>query len=133
MCSHISGQLSTYGNPGNFSIMSALMKRNGPLLHALYRATPLKRRDILAHGSPDFFRALSEIALNILNGNIPLSPSQYKKLKKHKKLVRLLTNKKTAIRRKRQTLMKQSGGFLLPLLSAAIPILGNILGGIIRR
>lgn len=112
--------------------MSSRIKRNAPLLKALYQATPLKRKDILAHCSPDFIRALCEIALNLLKGNIPLSPSQYKKLKRQRKVIRLLADKKTGLKHKHRILKRQSGGFILPLLSAAVPILGNLLGGLIR-
>nr|DAC81315.1 TPA_asm: gasderminX [Larimichthys croaker adintovirus] len=113
--------------------MSARIRRNAPLLKALYHATPRKRKDILAHSSPDFLQALCEIALNLLKGNIPLSSPQYKKLKSRRKIIRLLADKKTALNQKRRTLMKQSGGFILPLLSAAVPILGNLIGGLVNR
>lgn len=113
--------------------MSQRIKRNAVLLQALYHASPQKRKDILAHSSPDFLQALCEIALNLLKGNIPLSGSQYQKLKRQKKIIRLLADKKTSLNRKRQVLKKQTGGFLFPLLSAAVPILGNLLGGIFQK
>ena len=113
--------------------MSARIKRNAPLLTALYHATPKKRKDILSHGSPDFIQTLCEIALNLLKGNIPLSPSQLKKLKRQKKAIRLLANKNVSLTSKRQTLKKQSGGFILPLLAAVVPMIGSLLGGIARR
>ena len=113
--------------------MSQRIKRNAVLLKALYHATPQKRKDIIAHCSPDFLQALCEIALNLLKGNIPLSASQYKKLKSQKKIIRLLADRKTGLKRKHQVLKKQSGGFIFPLLSAAVPLIGNLLGGLIQR
>lgn len=113
--------------------MSARIKRNALLLKALYRAPPRKHRDILLHSTPDFIRALCEIALNLLKGNIPLTPSLFKKLKRQKGIIRLLADKKIGLKRKRLTLEKQTGGFLLPLLSAAIPLIGNLIGGLVRR
>lgn len=113
--------------------MSARLKRNASLLSALYHATPKKRKDILIHGSPDFIQALCEIALNLLKGNIPLSPSQFKKLKRQKTIIKLLSDKKTTLKRKHQVLKKQTGGFLLPLLAAAIPMIGELIGGLVRR
>ncbi len=74
--------------------MSAGLKRNAPLLRALYHATPRKRKDILTHSSLDFLQALWEVALNRLKGNIPLSPRQYKTLKRKRKIIRLLADKK---------------------------------------
>lgn len=108
------------------------MKRNAPVLQMLARATPRRRKDILKGCSADVLHSLAEIALNLLKGNIPLSPSQFQKLKRHKKLIRLLADRKTTVKRKRNAL-QQTGGFLLPLLSAAIPIVGELIGGLVRR
>ncbi len=59
----------------------AHLKKNAPLLKALYHATPRKHKDILAHGSPDFLQALCKEALNLLKRNIPLSLHQNPKKK----------------------------------------------------
>ena len=103
------------------------------MLKALYYATPQKRQDILSYGSPDFIQTLCESALNILKGNVPLFQSQFNKLKKQKKIIRLLADKRTGLKRKRQTLMKQSGGFLLPMLSTVVPFVGDLIRGLVRR
>ena len=113
--------------------MSARIRRNAPLFRALYHATPQKRKDILNHCSPDFLQALCEIALNILKGNIKLTPSQYQKLNKQKKVLRLLADKRSGLKRKQLALKSQGGGFILPILTALAPIIGDLLGGIIRR
>lgn len=109
------------------------MERNAPLIRALYYATPQKRREILSYASPDFVQALCEIALNVSKGNVPLSSSQYKKLKSQKKIIKSLTNKRTGLKRKQQTLAKQTGGFLPLLLSTVIPIIGGLIGDAIQR
>ena len=113
--------------------MSARIKRNAPLLRALCNAPPRKRKDILRHSSDDFIHTLCELSLNLLKGNVPLSTCQYKKLKRQKNIIRALACKKTSLKRKRGTLMKQSGGFILPLLSAVVPLFGQLLGGLIKR
>lgn len=103
------------------------------MLRALYQATPQKRKDILAHCSPDFLKTLCEIALNILKGNIKLTPSQHRKLKKQRKIIRLLADKRTGLKRKQLALKSQGGGFILPLLAALTPLIGNLVGGILSR
>lgn len=113
--------------------MSARIKRNVPLLRALYHATPQKRKDILGHCSPDFLKTLCEIALNILKGNIKLSPSQHRKLNKQKKIIRLLADKRAGLKRKQTALRNQRGGFILPILAALAPLIGNLVGGIINK
>ena len=60
--------------------MSSRMQRNLGLLELLYKSTPSMRRVIVGKASSDFIKALCEIALNVLCGNIPL---QYKQLKKN--------------------------------------------------
>jgi len=60
-----------------------------------------------------------------------IRPSLQKKLKRHSKALRMLTNKKTSIKMKRN-ILSQRGGFL-PLLLAALPAIGSIVGGIISR
>lgn len=109
----------------------ARLKRNIPLLKALTKASPRKRKDILRGCSNDLLHSLSEIALNLLKGNIPLSSQQYAALKRQKNKIRLLADRKISLRRKRRTL-QQTGGFLLPLLATAIPVIGQLLGGLRR-
>lgn len=109
--------------------MSARIKRNALLLKALYCASPKKRKDILLRSSLDFIQALCEIALNLLKGNIPSSPSQFKKLKMQKKIIRLLADKKTNLKTNKLALQKQ---FLLPLLATAVPLIGDLIGGLVR-
>ncbi len=67
----------------------------------------------------DFF---CECALNINNGNIPLSSKQYQDLKKYKQHLKTLKNKQTSEKIKKEVL--QEGGFL-PALAA--PILAALL------
>lgn len=110
---------------------SARLKRNAPLLKVLAKATPKRRKDILRGCSPDLLQTLCEIALNLLKGNIPLSLQQYQKLKRYKKNIRLIADKKASVKSKRRVL--QTGGFLFPLLTAAIPIIGELIGGLARR
>lgn len=60
-----------------------------------------------------------------------LQPSLKRKLKRHSKALRKLANTKTAMKTKRK-MLSQRGGFL-PLLLAALPAVGSILGGVISR
>ena len=97
--------------------MSLRMQRNLGLLE-LYK-TPSVRRVIVGKASPDFINALCEIALNVLSGNIPLT-DKYKLLKRRRAIIRLVADKKVKLLKKEKEY--QSGGFLLPLLGAAIPL-----------
>ena len=106
--------------------MSIRMQRNFALLDLLHKAAPRARGVIVNNTSPDFLNALCEIALNVLRGNIPLSSTQYKLLKKKKKVIRLIADKKVKHLKKKKTIT-QTGGFLLPLLGAAIPFIASLI------
>lgn len=53
--------------------MLARIKRNAPLLQALYHATPKKRKDILIHSSPDFIQTLQDCFKSFEGGHSPIS------------------------------------------------------------
>lgn len=97
-----------------------------PRLKQLIRGSPGQRRDILHTASDELIQALCEIALNILRGNIPLTGKQIAKLKKQKALIKLLARKSVRISKKRRVIIQKGGAFLLPLLSAAIPLITSL-------
>lgn len=106
--------------------MSGRVKRNLALLKLLVKMTPPQRKAFLCTASNDLVAAISEIALNALKGNIPLSPHQVRVLRKRRHLIKTLGNKRVSLRRKK-VLVKQSGGFLGPLLSFAVPLITSLL------
>lgn len=97
-----------------------------PLLKRLLKARPAQRHVILHTASDEFILTLCEIALNILRGTIPLTSAQYKKLCKKKTLIKLMADKKIGLHKKRLTI-NQKGGFLLPLLSVALPFITSLI------
>jgi hypothetical protein len=105
--------------------MSSRISRNRERLKQLYKAPPAQRKVILRTANPDFINSLCEIALNILQGKIPLTPQQHIKLRRRKKDLRILANKNVLISKKKR-LINQTGGFLLPLLSVAIPLFTSL-------
>lgn len=106
--------------------MSSRLSRSLPLLKVLYKANPKQRRLILQKSSDEFVLSLCEVALNILHGIIPLTPTQHRRLKKRKNEIKYVANKKIGVKRKRR-LINQRGGFLLPLLSVAIPFISSLI------
>jgi len=61
-----------------------------------------------------------------LKGNVQLSSCSKKKLKKHKRQIRKVADKKVSAATKKKILV-QKGGFLLPLLSAVLPAIASLL------
>ena len=79
-------------------------------------------------GGKELQKCLRECAVNILKGNIPLTPAQLKKLKRFKEKVRLLAAYKTPVKKRRE--LEQSGGFLPALLA---PVVGAVLGALLKK
>jgi hypothetical protein len=74
----------------------------------------------------DIIRLLSEICLNLLRGNVKLSPGQIHRLKRHKQILRSLATRNISVKEKRRKLI-QRGGFL-PLV---LPVIASTLAGLI--
>lgn len=79
-------------------------------------------RKLIIRGAPKkLIHALSEICLNTLNGNIPLSPVKLRKAHKYSSQLRKLSSRKFKGKKK----ILQRGGFLSfiigTLLSALLP------------
>nr|DAC81258.1 TPA_asm: gasderminX [Astyanax tetra cavefish adintovirus] len=107
--------------------MSARLQRNYQTLRSLYQASPRERKLILHNAPRDLILAICELALNLLRGHIPLTSQQYRQLKRQKKSIKIFADKRKSVEAKRKSI-NQSGGFLLPLLSVAVPFLSSLLG-----
>ena len=82
--------------------MSELVKRHILCIQALNRYKNNKlRRAILANADADLICALAECAYNILKGNVPLTPTHRRRLKKYRKELRELAKRRLPIARRR--------------------------------
>lgn len=104
--------------------MSQRLKDHWAELKALVKAKPKERRHILKQPGDELTKCLCECALNTLNSNVTLTAAQFKKLSRHKRILRLLADKKVSLKSKKKKILKQAGGFLVPLL---VPILTTVL------
>lgn len=109
--------------------MSGRLLRNHSLLKLLLKATPKQRRVILQAATDEFILCLCELALNVLHGNIPLTQQQHQKLKRKRTEIKFVADKKVGVKRKRR-LINQQGGFLLPLLSVAVPFITSLINNV---
>ena len=73
----------------------------------------------------DLINAVCECATNVLDGRVPLSGGQKRRLVKHKTKLRELANKKVGLKKKRRIL--QTGRFLGALLAPALSFLGGLI------
>src|SRR5215468_6682682 len=102
------------------------IKSNLSTLKLLKTAEPKFRKAIISKCGPDLLRCISEVCLNVLRDNVPLSSSSKKKLKKYKGQIRKVASKRVSTAKKKK-LINQKGGFLLPLLSTVLPVIASML------
>ena len=102
------------------------MKKNAEILRLLKKLKPNTVRAVMKEAPPDLVKALCECSLNILKGNVKLSASQKKKLCRYKNNLRVLSTKKTSMKKRKHIL--QNGGFIGALLPPVIGVLASLLG-----
>ncbi|MEG7522068.1 MAG: hypothetical protein M3H12_03090 [Chromatiales bacterium] len=88
------------------------------------------RKAVIGAASADFIGGLCDCAHNILRGNVTLTASQRKVLRRYKHYLRKLTVKKRPLQERRAILQTGSGGFLTALLA---PLIGTILPAIVNQ
>ena len=86
---------------------------------------------MLRQANKRFFDALGDCCCLILDGRIPLTPTQRASLRRYKAAIRGIALKAKPLKYKRR--VSQKGGFLSALLGAAVPLIGNLLGSLTGR
>lgn len=105
---------------------SQVLKRKDYLsLLSKHGQSPKKRKILADMATKSDLDAVREICINLLHGNIPLTHTLENKLKRHKKALRLLAQKKGGIREKKK-LIHQQGGFLHFLAPLALSLAGTL-------
>ena len=102
--------------------MSSRVKRQAPVLQALAKAHPHVCKAILRGADKDLLQCLSECALNIVKGNVPLTSAQKGGLSKYKQKLRKVADKKVSLKQKQKIV--QTGGFASALL---VPLIGKVI------
>lgn len=87
------------------------------------------RKAILKAADEGLIKSLCECAHNTLKGNVRLNSKQKSKLRRHKNVLRNII-KRGENWRKKQKLLVQRGGAIIPLLLA--PILSGIIGSLLQ-
>ncbi|MCP4500443.1 MAG: hypothetical protein GY822_10830 [Deltaproteobacteria bacterium] len=105
--------------------MSERTRKYLPVLKRINRLGDKVKRQFIRTADKDFVDCVSECAKNIIKGNVPLTPTQLKRLRREKNNVRALALKKTSLNKKKRILQK--GGFLGALLPPVLGVLGSLL------
>ena len=86
-----------------------------------------KKKEFIQSASNSLLKSISSIALNICKKNIPLTKSEIKKLRRFESEIKLLSQRKHSMLKRKKIL--GSGGVLNALLS----LLPTLIGGLMAR
>lgn len=105
------------------------------LLEVLRTANPKLRKVILQNADNKCIHAIAEIIINLMQGNVPISKNQKKKLKKYKNTFRAIEHnymKKPINASRGRRLIIQTGGILPAIFGIIAPIIAKAaLGGVV--
>jgi hypothetical protein len=102
-------------------------RMNPNFLRRFKKCSTKERKKYLNDASASEITSLCECALNISNGNIPLSSKHLKKLKPHRKLLHEISFGKGTIRRKKALLSQKGKGLLTALATVVLPLIGSLI------
>lgn len=102
----------------------ASVKKHLPILKLIQTAKPKLRKSLISHCDLDFINTLVECVFNTVNGNIPLTETEKRKLKKFKTVLRKVLKTKGGLCKKRKVIV-QNGGTFLPQLLQPIVLAGE--------
>lgn len=117
-------------NEKQLLVMTERLQKFLPLLKKLNKIRPQKRKELVEAAEDDLIICLCECAKNTLNSSVPLNNTQFKRLGQHKNILRQLVNKNVSLKKKKRAIIRQGGGFLLPLIA---PILAAVVQGLIFK
>ena len=107
------------------------LKSHLPFLCACFKGHGKQRRDMITAANRGQIESISEIALNLLKGNILIPKSSFERLKPYKDKLLYLTRKKPSLKQKKEVL-NQKGGFLPALAGLVAPLAVDLLGKLFK-
>lgn len=98
------------------------------IIKAFPKMSAKMRKKLVADADNDLIKTVSECCFNLQKRKVPLTSDKHKKLSKYKKLIRLLSNVKNSIVKKKKALNQTGAGFFLPLLfSVLTPLITKLI------
>ena len=95
------------------------LKRNISIIKALNNLSQKQYKAVIQNSDKDLLFCLSNIIHNVNTGTVRVSPAVLKKLRRYRKEIYELCNKKITIKR-RKNILVQKGGFLFSVLLPSI-------------
>ncbi len=101
-------------------------------IYALAKSSPQRRKTLLKHASNEELKGLFELCLNILRGNLPINRTVFQRLKRHRKIIEDLSNRRIPLYKKRE-IINQKGGFIGGLATFALPLLTHLITSALKK
>lgn len=102
------------------------LHKNNELLKVLSKCEKRMLKAVLSSSDKDLILTVCECILNCLNGNIKLGPKDREKLKKYKRTLRTLAQKRQSIKSRKKLLIQQGSGFLPIILPTVISTIASL-------
>ena len=106
--------------------MSKRLEITKEFVNLLAKSSAKRRKVLLRNASNTQLKGLFEVCLNIIRGNLPLDAVQFKRMKRHRKTLETLVNRRIPIYKKREVI-NQKGGFVATLAKFALPLLTHVI------
>ena len=107
------------------------LKSHLPFLCACFKGHGKQRRDMITAANRGQIKSISEIALNLLKGNIIIPRSSFVSLKPQKDKLLYLTRKKPGLKQKKE-MLSQKESFLPALAELVPPLAVDLLGKLFK-
>jgi hypothetical protein len=83
-------------------------------------------KTITSSAKPKTIDAISEIALNLLQGKVDIPKNKINKLKNNKNIIRAISKRGVSASRRRELINQQGGSFIPLMISLALPLIERI-------
>lgn len=107
--------------------MSARIKKHWAYIHLLAKTPSAQQRKALLETiTPEQFKAVSEVILNVVHLKVPIPKAAVARLKRHKAIIGLLADRKVSARRRLEVLANNLN-LVVKILNTALPGLQTLL------
>lgn len=106
------------------------LRQHLPFLCACFKSNEKQQKDMITHANIGQMEPIGEVALNLLQGNIIVPTSSFKRLKPHKSKLLYLTRKKPSLKKKE--VLNQKGEFLPALATLVAPLAVDLLAKVFK-